>query len=100
MHHAGVHSITIFPNLIRALKAAPIDSMTKAEIGKFMTPPTISPVPEWKVYEDAAAGGRDAWEAVFEASAGGENSRKLKEAIVAFSKAQDDLEELVRKHAA
>ncbi|SPO06152.1 related to transaldolase [Cephalotrichum gorgonifer] len=99
MHHAGVDSITLFPDIIRTLKATPASSMTPAEIGKFMTPPTISPIPGWKAYEEAAEG-RDAWEAAFKASGGGENARKLAEAIAAFTKAQDDLEELVRKVAA
>lgn len=100
MNHAGVDSITLFPPIIRALAAAPAESMQRAEVGKFMVPPTISPVDGWKVYEGAVEGGREAWEEVFEKSGGGENARKLKEAIAAFSKAQDDLEELVKKVAA
>ena len=100
MHHAGVDSITLFPPIIRALAAAPAASMPKVEKGKFMVPPTISPVDGWKVLEAAVEGGRETWEAGFEKSGGGENSRKLREAIVAFTKAQDDLEALVRKVAA
>lgn len=99
-HHAGVDSITLFPGIITALAAAPADSMPKAEIGKFMAPPTISPVEGWKVYDGAIEKGQEAWEEGFKTSQGGENARKLGEAIAAFTKAQDDLEELIRKGSA
>lgn len=100
MHHAGVDSITLFPPIIRSLASSPAESMPRAEVGKFMVPPTISPAEGWKVYEEAIEGGREAWEAQFEKSGGGESARKLKEAIAAFSKAQDDLEDLVKRVAA
>ena len=95
MHHAGVDSITLFPPIIRALAAAPKESMPAGDVGKFMTPPAVDPVEEWKVYEEAV-GSKESWEEGMGKSGGGENARKLREAIAAFSKAQDDLEELVR----
>lgn len=99
-HHAGVDSITLFPDIIIALAAAPADSIPKADIGKFMAPPTISPVEGWKVYDAAIEKGQEAWDEGFKKSQGGENARKLGEAIAAFTKAQDDLEELIRKGSA
>lgn len=95
MHHAGVDSITLFPPIIRALAAAPKGSMPEGEVGQFMVPPAVSPVDEWKVYEGAVEG-KESWEEGLGKSDGGENARKLREAIAAFTKAQDDLEELVR----
>ena len=65
-----------------------------------MAPPTISPVEGWKVYDAAIEKGQEAWDEGFKKSQGGENARKLGEAIAAFTKAQDDLEELIRKGSA
>jgi transaldolase len=97
MHHAGVDYITLFPDIINALASAPLESMPAAEVGKYMAPPSVAPAADWKVLDEAIAGGREAWEASMEKSAGGESARKLKEAITVFSGMQDNLEALIGK---
>ncbi|KEZ43723.1 hypothetical protein SAPIO_CDS4348 [Scedosporium apiospermum] len=97
MHHAGVDYITVFPPVIKELSETPVANMPVEEVGKYMS--SSPDETAWKGYEEAAAGGREVWEEKFNGSGGGENARKLREAIETFSGEQKKLEELVRKVA-